>query len=247
MTAQEQVARLEALLTRVHTRRDAPRPVHVETAAAAPAPVHAPSPTPAPVAARPVVPAVAFHAPAPVVPPAPVTPAPDTPAPHTTDGDVDVEVMAETAEIDLEGIDADELAAASADGAAGPAEAAEELPASSRRPIHIEPPLAELTFGETAEAKGASHPAPPESGRQVALPTNDLEGELSGVRPLVESIPGAAPATPPPAAPPAAPAAHKADVTQPLAAAGPAAVFRGAAPEWKPQTFGDLLDSTLGL
>jgi hypothetical protein len=155
--------------------------------------------------------------------------------------EADVEVEEGMAEVDLEGLDdgaALSDSVADLDTAAGPT-ADDELPASSRRPIQIQAQLERL---DAAAEDKAPHPPPPESGRQVAA-ASEFEGDLlkSGVRAMPEEL---APVTPPVAQPAAE---LKADVTRPQIAAGSPAVFRGAAPEARPQTFGELLDSTLAL
>jgi hypothetical protein len=128
--------------------------------------------------------------------------------------------------------------------AAEPEEAVEP-PASSRRPIALEPKLEELAFGDAAPSE-QPHAPPPESGRQVASPPVELdfEAEFTGVRPR-----DAEPAAP---SPPFTAVARPMDVSAPEVTtgqrkAGPAAVFEGAAPVFKPSTFGDLLDATLSL
>lgn len=106
---------------------------------------------------------------------------------------------------------------------------ADEPPASSRRPIALEPPLEELAFGDAAPPP-AAHTPPPESGRQVASsaypeavqpsealaespeaptaaevsaasPGLDFDGESTGVRAKAdaEAAPAASPTAPPPA------------------------------------------------
>lgn len=181
----------------------------------------------------------------------------------------------------------------------------EEPPASSRRPITLEPKLEELAFGEGAPSE-EPHSAPPESGRQVAASPDELDfdNESTGVRskevepistspggaaseapssPLTESREGVlapqplqgleAPGTleeppstldtrapvaqPPLAETPAAEEAVDARAPEvivartaaegPNEAPAPAAVFAGAAPVFKPLTFGELLDATLSL
>jgi len=223
----------------------------------------APAPTPAPVAvAPPPPPPPAAVVAAPVAPPPPATPAPVAAAAAAPKPahDVDVEVEEGMAEVDLEGLDEGPGAVLSdsvADldtVAAGASvdEDEEEVPASSRRTIQmqspLESPLAELAFGDAAEAK-SPHPAPPESRRQVTIP--DVEADLlkSGVRPMAEALPATPPpvAAPPPLPAAAAPIALKADVTRATVATASPAVFRGAAPQVRPATFGELLDATLGL
>jgi hypothetical protein len=125
-------------------------------------------------------------------------------------------------------------------------EAAEEPPASSRRPIAIEPKLEELAFGEAAPVEEVPHSAPPESGRQVAVAPVDLdfEGEFTGVRPRdPEGVPvtvlgdvakGKAEAVP-----------LVAEATAAKLSGSAAVIFEGAAPVFKPATFGELLDATL--
>jgi len=154
---------------------------------------------------------------------------------------------------------------------------AEELPPSSRRPIHAEapePPLAELAFGD-APAPPMPHTPPPESGRQVSATPADLdfESEATGVRSKPDEslvkAPSAPPAAhastdapvtvksvPPPAktVPPAAvksvppPVKLAPQVVRPsLDAADGVASFVGKPVEFKPATFGDLLDASLDL
>jgi hypothetical protein len=128
--------------------------------------------------------------------------------------------------------------------------AADEPPASSRRPIALEPKLEELAFGEAVPSE-EPHAPPPESGRQVAaVPVElDFDTEFTGVRPK-DSEPASAPvekrsdrASPPPIdADASAP-----EVTAARHASGTAAVFEGHAPVFKPATFGELLDATLAL
>jgi len=224
------------------------------------APVAPPPKAPEPVEAK-VVPPVAA---APVAPP-PKAPepvkAPEPPPPvmahaapaavlDSPNVDVEVEVEEGVAEVDLEGLD-EELAASSLsdsvadlDTVAGGGEA--EAPVSSRRTVQMQSPLEELAFGAAAAAKGP-HPAPPESGRQVAIPdATEAEGDLlkSGVRPapVLEPV---APLVE--TAPPAAPLELKADVTRPVIPAAAPAVFRGAVPIPVPATFGELLEATLAL
>ena len=283
MSASEQVSKLEALLERVNTRRNAPRTTAAAAAPAAhddviarveatPTAVNPIVPKPAPstpklpdaVAAKPA--AAAVPAPAPTPKPAPVavaTPAPApvapvaaakpaapaiakaalTPEPPSVD--VDVVVEEGVAEVDLEGLDEEGSdvslrdSVADLDAVAGGSSAAEDDPAaSSRRPIQVQPAAGATALADAAEAK-APHPAPPESGRQVAIPPASGEDELlkSGVR--------AAPVAPPEAA--AAPAPLRADVTRPALAAESPAVFHGAAPIAAPATFGELLEATLSL
>jgi hypothetical protein len=129
-----------------------------------------------------------------------------------------------------------------------------EPPASSRRPIALEPKLEELAFGDAAPTE-EPHAPPPESGRQVAAaPVElDFESEFTGVRPR-DSEPASAPVerrSERPAAAleaAAAAAADSVETTAPRAAdAARAPVFTGAAPTFKPSSFGALLDATLSL
>jgi hypothetical protein len=150
----------------------------------------------------------------------------------------------------------------------------EEPPASSRRPIPSEPPLEELAFGD-APAPPMPHTPPPESGRQVAVtpPELDFDGEATGVRnrpeeaiakaesvrPKAESVRPAAEApraevatAPAKSVPPAAPmpvAKLTAQVVRPSLDApdGGVAVFVGQPAEFKPSSFGDLLDASFDL
>ena len=267
MSAEKQVAKLEALLERVTLRRNAPRivsdaaattPPPAKATTPAPAPVHAKSPAPSPPAAiqplpdRPTVsanvPTTRANMPEAAIPPAPLTPAPATPpaasAPMVSSrgpaGDDDVEVEEGMAEVDLEGLDegADGLIDSVADlnaVAAGASADGNDVPASSRRPIQLQAQRGELRFND-GPTETKLHPIPPESQRQVAIPAaSEAEEDLfkSGVRAMPE-IPGA-------------PLELKADVTRPTPVAASPAVFRGAAPEVKPSTFGELLDLTLSL
>jgi hypothetical protein len=264
MSAQEQVTKLEALLARVNGRRGAPRPVAATAAAYAEAaqvePSHveaAPEPRRAPAAPAPeprtppparVEPVAAVAAPPPAAPvaAAPVHVAPSEPtvavvatrpgsmAPGAED---EVEVEEGMAEVDLDDIEEDEAADASLSDSVADldvlmaASAPEDVPASSRRPIQLQVP--DDAFHTTATPL-PPHPVPPESGRQVAAPVADFEGDLSGVRSV--------------AAVDIAPAAElKAEVTRPVVAAASPAVFHGAAPAFQPATFGELLDATLAL
>jgi hypothetical protein len=124
----------------------------------------------------------------------------------------------------------------------------EEPPASSRRPIALEPKLEELAFGEAAPVEPGPHTPPPESGRQVAAAPVDLdfEGEFTGVRPR-EPEAVAVTVLEASAAKEAAPAVLAAEATG-AKLSGPAPViFEGSAPVFKPSTFGELLDATLTL
>jgi hypothetical protein len=114
----------------------------------------------------------------------------------------------------------------------------EEPPASSRRPIALEPKLEELAFGD-APPPGVTHTPPPESGRQMAVAPGDLEfeGELTGVRP---KEPDAAATT-------GERTVASPELTIARAAEGAAAMFKGEAPVFKPLSFGELLDATLSL
>jgi hypothetical protein len=126
----------------------------------------------------------------------------------------------------------------------------EEPPASSRRPIALEPKLEELAFGEAPPAETVAHTPPPESGRQVAAAPVDLDfdGEFTGVRPrepeeVAVTVLGDVPK---PKA--EAPVMNLAPEATAAKLPGTAAVtFEGAAPVFKPATFGDLLDATLML
>ncbi len=159
------------------------------------------------------------------------------------------------------------LAGANVLGAANELE--EPAPSSSPRPIEAEAALA------AEEESAPRHTPPPESGKQVAAPSaspprasSAPPGPLSeppssiGGHTIIGVAPGAyrAPAVPsaeprPPAAPPAKaappqapPARVVAEVTRPnLPAVAKVAAFEGAAPVFKPASFGDLLDATLGL
>jgi hypothetical protein len=122
----------------------------------------------------------------------------------------------------------------------------EEPPASSRRPIAIEPKLEELAFGEAAPSE-KPHAPPPESGRQVAAaPVElDFESEFTGVRPR-DSEPASAPAPKKSERPPAMDLKAP-EVTAPRHEGGKAAAFEGNVPVFKPATFGELLEATLSL
>ncbi len=153
----------------------------------------------------------------------------------------------------------------------------EEPPVSSRRPISLEPPeppLDELAFGDAAPAP-TPHTPPPESGRQVALTPADLdfEGEATGVRSKHEesadklpTLPPAPPAqaaaahvaegtsaraksVPPPSVPPVAlvPKVTPQTVQPILETTGVAVAFVGKPVEFRPASFGDLLDASLDL
>ena len=232
----EQVSKLEALLARVTTRRGhsrAPSPPADVMAGGKgnPEPLQA-----APAAAQGLI----EHRTSP--PPAAEVKAGRTSPPGA---DLEVEVEEGLAEVDLAGID-DEGAAdmlsdsvADLDTVAG---ADEELPASSRRPIQLQPPLSDQGFGDTVETK-ASHPVPPESGRQVAIPpASDFDGDLSGVRAVTAtgSVEEALAQTSSHRAP------ERAEITRPVVGAA-APTFRGAVPTFSPATFGELLDATLAL
>jgi hypothetical protein len=155
--------------------------------------------------------------------------------------DEEVEVEEEMAEVDLDDLDDMEEDAAKeraslSDSVADldvlmAASAPEEPPASSRRPIQLQVP--DEAFHDTATPL-PPHPVPPESGRQVAAPVADFEGDLSGVRSVA-------------AADIAPPVELKAEVTKPVVATASPAVFHGAVPAFEPATFGELLDATLGL
>jgi hypothetical protein len=273
VTAQDQVKKLEALLARVSERRGLPRPevavdgighaqplAHSAVAAPSPAEHHELRSEPPESARRPPVEPE-------VVPPSqPVSAVSLTrtgPPPPEDVGTVEVEVEEGMAEVDLEGID-DVEGASLSDSVADLDSVAptddEDLPASSRRPIQLEPKLEELAFGDGAEPPPV-HPAPPESGRHLAMPiAADAEGDLSGVRSVPPSEPPPAAPVPTPRRPPSAPPPPAAvvatkladvpltpEVTKPVLPSASPAVFHGAAPAPKPQTFGDLLDATLEL
>jgi hypothetical protein len=194
-------------------------------------------------------------------------------------------------ETDAESLAPEELASEAAEAIVSEGAGVEEPPASSRRPIAVEPKLEDLAFDEAAPSSEEPHSAPPESGRQVAAaPAGlDFDSEFTGVRskevePVFtreatpsEELPSPAADTPqelaaqqrgqplePPPQPPAqslqeAPAtsiveasAPEVTVARPAAQgsdqpAAPAVVFAGAAPVFKPLTFGELLDATLSL
>jgi hypothetical protein len=124
---------------------------------------------------------------------------------------------------------------------------AEEPPASSRRPIALEPKLEELAFGEAAPVEEVPHSAPPESGRQVAVAPVDLdfEGEFTGVRPRdPEGVPVTVLGDVAKGRAEAVPLAPEATAAK-LSGGATAVVFEGVAPVFKPATFGELLDATL--
>jgi hypothetical protein len=180
----------------------------------------------------------------------------------------------------------EELASEGAGAAVSDVAKVEEPPASSRRPIALEPKLEDLAFDEASPSSEEPHSAPPESGRQVAAAPGglDFEGESTGVRPKEVEPVYAREAKPPeeppslaaettqalaaqqpdqalepqePLAPPLhAPSTQIVDanvpevtVARPAAQQSdqPVAVFAGAAPVFKPLTFGELLDATLSL
>jgi hypothetical protein len=126
----------------------------------------------------------------------------------------------------------------------------EEPPASSRRPIALEPKLEELAFGEAAPAETVAHTPPPESGRQVAAaPVGlDFDGEFTGVRPREPEDVAVTVLGDVPKAEAEAPVMNLAP--EPTAAKLPATAavtFEGTAPIFKPATFGELIDATLML
>jgi hypothetical protein len=195
-------------------------------------------------------------------PSAAVDPAPPRPLPLPVPLKADDE---ETKEIELPAAETGERPAASKEAAepqldadtevppevtVTDAEEAEEPPASSRRPIALEPKLEELAFGEATPSE-KPHAPPPESGRQVAAPPVELdfESEFTGVRPRD--------AEPTPPAPSARKSERPAAMAKPMdvspevtaahKATEPSAVFEGTAPVFKPATFGELLDATLEL
>lgn len=250
MSAQEQVTKLEALLARVSGRRSAPRqgvgaspahaePTHVEPI---PEPLHAAVPVAAEVKTPPLAhietvaapPELPMAAVAPSEPPVAVAARPGSMAPGAEE---EVEVEEGMAEVDLDDIEEDEAADASLSDSVADLDVlmasseAEEVPASSRRPIQLQAP--EEAFHDTRTPL-PPHPVPPESGRQVAAPVADFEGDLSGVRSVA-------------AADIAPPVELKAEITRPAVEAASPAVFRGAPPTFQPATFGELLDATLSL
>jgi hypothetical protein len=143
-------------------------------------------------------------------------------------------------------------------------EEAEEAPASSRRSIALEPPLEELAFGD---APAPPLTPPPESGRQVAVPAVDLdfEGDFTGVRPKPEEAAArhapARPATVPPVAAAAqsgpaqsgatrsaAPPPLVPEVVRPVLPAEAHVVgLEGKSREFRPTTFGEVLEAALNL
>jgi hypothetical protein len=253
MSAQEQVTKLEALLARVSGRRSAPRqvlgaspaqaePTHVEPT---PEPFHDAVPVVGEVKAQPLArietPAAVAAPPEPLTaaaapsePPVAVAARPASMAPGAEE---EVEVEEGMAEVDLDDIEEDEAADASLSDSVADLDvlmassAAEEVPASSRRPIQLQAP--DEAFHDTTTPL-PPHPVPPESGRQVAAPVADFEGDLSGVRSVAAS--DIAP-----------PVELKAEITRPVVEAPSPAVFRGAPPAFEPATFGELLDATLSL
>jgi hypothetical protein len=124
----------------------------------------------------------------------------------------------------------------------------EEPPASSRRPIAIEPKLEELAFGEAAPVEPGPHTPPPESGRQVAAPPVDLdfEGEFTGVRPR-EPEAVAVTVLETSEAKERKPAVLAPEATAAKLSGAAPVIFEGSAPVFKPSTFGELLDATLML
>lgn len=123
----------------------------------------------------------------------------------------------------------------------------EEPPASSRRPIAIEPKLEELAFGEAAPVEAVPHTPPPESGRQVAAAPVDLDfdGEFTGVRPRE---PEKSPVTVLGTGRTDAPLVELApEATAAKLPAIAAVRFEGAAATFKPASFGELLDATVAL
>jgi len=269
MSAQEQVAKLEALLARVNGRRGAPRPSAVTAAPAeqTPAPVER-TPPPAPVAPPPVAaaapPPAAITSPPPPVEPVvakAAAPEPRTPAPASVEVaakaaspslapdpnvDVDVEVEEGMAEVDLDGLDDEEGGDAS---------------------------LSDSVADLDVVAAGAS--ADDDEEDELELPASSRR-PIQIQAPLEESFNDSASAAPPHPVPPesgrqiAAPpvldfegdlsgvrsvaaadaAPHvelKADVTRPVVTTASPAVFHGEVPAFHPATFGDLLDATLGL
>jgi hypothetical protein len=293
VNVQERIAKLEALLSRVSSRAAEPRHSVAGSAALVEAP-------PAPPAAFVAPHKVAVQArqepahPVPVeeeteeleldaveltsVPPPPVRPeATVVPAEDPTESR---ERMVAAPAVD-EVTDAVHLSRSSSDDDAPELEvsgttdleneaADEELPASSRRPIHLEPtepPLEELAFGD-APAPPMPHTPPPESGRQVAVtpPELDFDGEATGVRsrpeeaiakaessqsaaeaPRAEVASAQAKSVPPAAAAPVAKLTPQ--VVRPSLDApdGGVAVFVGQPAEFKPSSFGDLLDASIDL
>ncbi len=253
---QDRIARLEALLARVNTRRAEPRPSRgdgapaqaaVAEAAVAteldsdllqsvppPAVTSAVEPVPADSGTlesreRLVAAASSSHTTdeateADAIPP---VRAGEGPVVHAASDDAP-EIEVATAEVDVTGTIETEVEE-------------EEPPVSSRRPIAVEPRLAELAFGE-APPPPVAHTPPPESGRQVAAPPVDLdfEGESTGVRTTPSAPPG-------PVARPA-PSAVVPEVTRAsLEGKGEVASFTGNVPVQKPSNLGELLDATLDL
>ena len=259
MNVREQVAKLESLLARVGSRRNAPRkPVVQEEppqAVAVPEAALVAPPPPAP--ARVAEPVVAKAAVPPAAPPKAAEPVVAKPAaaaqaPRPAEAELDEGVVLEEglAEVDLEGIEDEAGVAALSDSVADLdallGDEHDEPPVSSQRPIHAELALEELAFGDgdAAEAKQPPHSTPPESGRQAASPPASEELVRSAARAAQAAPPAAAEAH---AAPPAAPAELTADVTRPVIPMASPAVFRGALPAARPATLGDLLDATLAL
>ena len=111
----------------------------------------------------------------------------------------------------------------------------EDPPASSRRPLALEPPeerLANLAFSDD-EPRPPLHTPPPESGRLRAAPVVEFDGDVTGVR----AQPVAA------IEPELVPQATHAQ----LAESDAVADVLGAAQQFTPSTFVALLDASLAL
>ncbi len=269
MNPRERIAKLEAMLARVTTRAAAPREANGGGAAREPVQALADEPV---VSSEPITPLdvevnLVDDAPdASAAPPRGSLQA-DASAAESRERIIAApELPVEAGEVEAAPISAEPISVETADrSVALAAEAAsqapdttesrseiveaseEEPPASSRRPIAIEPKLEELAFGEAAPVEAVPHTPPPESGRQVAAAPVDLDfdGEFTGVRPREpEKSPvtvlgtGRTDSSPVELAPEA------------IAAKLPAVAsvrFEGAAPTFKPASFGELLDATVSL
>jgi hypothetical protein len=181
VSAQEKIAKLEGLLSRVQARAAEPR------AARAAAPV-----TVAPAVAEALVveePRLAAAEPA-VAEPAIAEPAVaelEYAEPEVSLEAPELEIGEEVVEIDSEVVDFDEAEILAAEAAAAEAELAaahaEPSPPSSRRPRPLE---------AIAEAQQAAppHPAPPESGKLVAAaPVPSFDDDFTGVREASQHLP----------------------------------------------------------
>ncbi len=195
MSAKEQIAKLEALLTRVSSRANEPRVAgahahaHAPTAAApvaapAPVPVAAPAPTPAPAPVAVAVATPPIRVSEPEVDVAreaieiPVAAKSDArliavKAVEPFDLDAPVDSSATLTDAPRESIPVEEVAAELEVVEEDDVEDVEEsAPSSSRRPIAPPPAeeIAETAFGAEDLAEPPRHTPPPESGRLPAAP-----------------------------------------------------------------------------